>query len=95
MAVYMGFSEIYLIGVDCSYANEIDRNEKRISNETKNYFDESYQNEIRYSNTYKMLQAYNKANEYASKHNIKIFNATRGGKLDIFERVDFDKIKFE
>ena len=38
--------------------------------------------------------AYIAANEYAKEHGVKILNATRGGKLEAFERVDFDSIIF-
>ncbi len=32
------------------------------------------------------------AKNYADSHGIKILNATRGGKLEVFERVNFDEI---
>lgn len=32
------------------------------------------------------------AKQYADTHGVRIFNATRGGKLDVFERVDLDEI---
>lgn len=35
---------------------------------------------------------FEKAREYADGHGIKIYNATRGGKLEVFERVNFDKL---
>jgi hypothetical protein len=36
--------------------------------------------------------AYEAAERYAKEHGIKIFNATRGGRLETFERVDFDDL---
>ena len=36
--------------------------------------------------------AYEKAKLYADEHGIKIYNATRGGRLEVFERVDFDSV---
>ncbi len=39
-----------------------------------------------------MLAAYTEAKRYADTHGIKIYNATRGGKLEVFERVDFDSL---
>jgi len=36
--------------------------------------------------------AFEKAKEYADGHGIKIYNATRGGKLEVFERVNFDDL---
>ena len=32
------------------------------------------------------------AKKYADEHDIKIYNATRGGKLEVFPRVDFDSL---
>ena len=37
--------------------------------------------------------AYKKAKEYADKHGIKIYNATRGGALEVFPRVNFDDLE--
>lgn len=36
--------------------------------------------------------AYQSAKQYANQHDFKIYNATRGGKLEIFERVDFNDL---
>jgi hypothetical protein len=38
------------------------------------------------------LNAYTVSKDYADTHGIKIYNATRGGKLEVFERVDFDEV---
>lgn len=35
---------------------------------------------------------YQAARRYAETHGIKIYNATRGGELEVFERVDFDSL---
>ena len=44
------------------------------------------------ANTALTNQAYMAAREYVDSHGITIYNATRGGKLEVFERVDFDKL---
>jgi hypothetical protein len=36
--------------------------------------------------------AYSAAKKFADENGIKIYNATRGGKLEVFERVDFDSL---
>ena len=36
--------------------------------------------------------AYMSARNYAKEHGVKILNATRGGKLEVFPRVNFDKL---
>lgn len=81
LAVYLGFKEIYLLGVDCNYGKN-----------QKNHF---YNVDINDSHAHYvdgMILAYEAAKEYADAHGIKIFNATRGGKLEVFERVDFDSL---
>ena len=40
-----------------------------------------------------MLQGYQAARRYADQHAaFKIYNATRGGCLEVFDRVDFDTL---
>jgi len=83
LAVYMGFEEIYLLGVDFSYADE----ENAVY---KHFYSEEKPNAIGY--TKEVTNAFISAKKYADKKGIKIWNATRGGKLEIFERVEFDKL---
>ena len=92
LAIYMGFKEIYLLGVDFSYSIVRDKKGKIHKDDTvKDYFsgakyESTFQN---YSST---LRAYQVAKEYCDSHGIIIKNATRGGKLEVFERVDFDEV---
>lgn len=82
IAVFMGFDEIYLLGVDCNY-------QKGSKN---NYFIEEDEEDYMEHREDKMLMAYQSAREYADAHGIKIYNATRGGALEVFERVNFDEL---
>ena len=82
IATYMGFKEIYLLGTDCNYKGK-----------------EQYNRDLAYTNNEKdlkvgdyMIECYKVAAEYQKTHDVKIYNATRGGMLEIFERVDLDKI---
>lgn len=87
LATYMGFKEIYLIGVDFSFHNEY----KNINNHfIKNYYDNNSQTSNFYDE--EQLRSFKAAKKYANEHGIKIYNATRGGKLEIFPRVDFDSL---
>ena len=92
LAIYMGFKEIYLLGVDFSYSVIRDAHGKVYKdNSVKDYFfGEKYSETVLSYNS--SLHAYQVAREYADAHGIKIYNATRGGKLEVFERVDFDKV---
>lgn len=91
MAAYMGFSEIYLLGVDHTMTGNI--------SDSKNHFIENYytedekdENHFNPSNWDGATKAYMSAEIYSRKHGFRIFNATRGGKLEVFERVDFDSL---
>jgi hypothetical protein len=83
IAVYMGFKEIYLLGCDCYYSIDIQ----------KHHFTET----VRIDPTFptaanRMICGYKEAKKYADKHNISIYNATRGGNLEVFKRVSFDDV---
>lgn len=92
LAIYMGIKEIYLLGVDFDYAWVSDRygRKKRVKG-VQTYFD-GKERKGSYLNYYSTMYAYSQAKKYADEHNIKIYNATRGGKLEVFPRVDFDSL---
>lgn len=92
VAVYMGFKEIYLLGVDHKYSVVKDERGNIIKySNTKDHFSEN-DKIANLPQLYKSTLAYEAANNYAKKHNIKIYNATRGGELEVFSRVDFDTL---
>lgn len=96
-AAYMGVSEVYLLGVDASYRITIDDKGKQSVNEKIEHshadFIANKEDEDVVMVNIKMLNAAHlSAEKYAKKHGIKILNATRGGQLEIFERVDFDSL---
>lgn len=86
-AAYMGFSEIYLIGVDCNYA------QPQMYSENVTYIDfkRKWDQARLQKQGNQMLPQYEVARRYADAHGIKIYNATRGGQLEAFERIDLDK----
>lgn len=86
IAVYMGFKKIYLLGVDFSWGED-----GRDTHFCKGYMNDEL---VRYTMRYKEEQrhAYISAKNYADIHGIKIYNATRGGHLEVFDRVDFDSL---
>lgn len=93
LAVWMGFSEIYLLGIDHNYSTYLSKDGKVINNASVNdYFgNENYRcdNLPRLDDS---SRGYIKAKEYCDAHGVKVFNATRGGKLEVFPRVNFDKL---
>ena len=39
-----------------------------------------------------MIECFKVAKQYADKHAVNIYNATRGGMLEVFPRVDFNQV---
>ena len=85
LAVYMGFKEIYLIGVDCNYS----------INNNNHFKDYGIVDPEVAEASKKMICAYEEAKKYADYSQIKIYNASRGGMLEVFERVEFDSLFFK
>ncbi len=92
LAIYMGFSEIYLLGVDFSYSVMRDADGKvHVDESIQDYFNGKRYGATMFNHN-SMLHAYQVSREYCDNHNITIKNATRGGKLEVFERVNIDQI---
>ena len=103
-AFHMGFSEIYLLGVDCTNPHaagghftdnyttkeiaqtDISRIKERMNKE--NVTTEQIGEHI----IDRSLDVYRLLKKYADKHGIKIYNATRGGNLEIFPRVKLEDV---
>lgn len=96
IAVYMGFSEIYFIGVDHHFHTSINnKGEIVVDNTVKDYFSDKYNTDkdnLYIPNTEKSTLIYVAMKKHCDERNIKVFNATRGGKLEVFPRVDFDSL---
>ena len=92
-AVYAGIKEIYFLGMDFNFHKELrEDGSVIIKNGVKNHMDYMPQE---YSGIYNVTQiekGYRRFKEYADCHEISVYNATRGGKLEIFDRVDFDSL---
>lgn len=84
-AVYAGFSEIYLLGIDCNY------------NSTKIY---AIDHGIRHRKEYmqdvggKMIDNFKFVDDYLKtyKVDVKIFNASEGGMLEVFPRIKLKEL---
>lgn len=95
-AYYMGFSAIYLIGVDFSYAvtQRLDRQTYSYQGEN-NYFVSDYLKPGEVAdmpNINANLLGFRAAKRAIEANHRKICNATRGGKLEVFERADLDML---
>lgn len=103
MAIFMGFKEIYLLGTDCTnsftsghfgeeyVASDLDkvnlaRARRTIGNPNLTLAElGEYRRE-------RSIMAYEKIALYADKKGIKIYNATRGGALEVFPRKKLEDV---
>ena len=87
-----------MLGVDHNYRVTIDINGNTVTDPNqKDYFCEGYDDDIKEAVVHDMgnnTRAYIDAKEYCDSTNGKttIINATRGGKLEVFQRIDFDSL---
>lgn len=95
-AVHLGCKEIYLLGCDMSYSYNMMRDGTIVRNESgKDYFYNSpdeMPDKINIVPTWEMNTAYEAAEKFSRELGFRIYNATRGGKLEVFKRVDFDTL---
>lgn len=93
LAFYMGFKEIYLLGVDHSFAVEIDMNgNKHINKGIEPHFKEDNDKSLYFSYKDALTQEYKICKKYADRHGVKVVNVTRGGKLEVFERDTLENV---
>ena len=83
LAIYMGFSEIYLLGQDCNYANQ---SHSEIA-------DVSYKRTPQTRDGEKMIDAFESyKDDILRNFDVKVYNVTRGGSLESFERKKLEDV---
>lgn len=96
LAFWMGFTYIYLIGQDFNMPFYKDKYGIPHSTEAK---ETHFKNGDIFRRTYlyrdSNLYAYQQARKYCEENGIIIKNATRGGKLEVFERTTLEEILSE
>ena len=96
LARYMGFSEVYLLGIDHNYSISQDEHGNLIVRQgVKDYFEGSTASNIGINlpRVVETIRAYMTARKYADRQkNFTVYNATRGGKLEAFERVKLEDV---
>lgn len=104
LAMYMGFQEIYLLGVDCTSSFEKqghfvenyvskdlqEKDRERTRDIMRN--PQATEEEIRRYHLERDIQRYEKIRKAAQKRRVRIYNATRGGRLEVFPRKSLDVI---
>jgi hypothetical protein len=90
----MGFKEIYLLGLDFNYSLMLNDKGEIVQNENiKDYFsDQSATRNLNIPDIGGSLENFQAIRKYADLTGIKVYNSTRGGKLEVFNRVNFDNI---
>lgn len=99
LAFYMGFEEVYLIGMDFSYVIpkefEVDGNNITSTGDDPNHFHPDYFGKGKKWHDPKLenvLASYKMSKLVYERFNRKIYNATAGGNLDVFERRDYSEL---
>ena len=81
LAIYMGFNPIYLVGCDQSSPGGV------------RHFDGNSTPFSGISTSWDTInEAFEVVNKYACDHGVKIYNATNGGSLNVFERVSLEEV---
>ena len=99
-AYYMGFKRVYLIGTDQNYTipDDNDLTSKNYEVLKNNYFSEKYVNQqgddLKFPDVNNMNKAFISLDYHIKNGDIdlEVYNATRGGMLEVFERKDLDKV---
>lgn len=99
LAVYLGFNPIYLIGCDTSYTvpktvqHENGDSDKLISTDADpNHFDSAYFGAgKKWHNPHvdRMIFHYEQAKKVCDELGVKVYNATVGGNLEVYPRVNY------
>ena len=89
-AYFLGFDEVYLLGVDFDYQDTSGKDDSKVDHFCDNYIEEG--EVVNAPKIADSLKAYQVAGKFLGKKKFDIYNATRGGKLEVFERVSFDEL---
>jgi len=97
LAYFIGCKEIYLIGFDHNYAikDKIEEDVIISSRFDENHFHADYFGPgYRWHDpkVWRMEIAYNIAKEFLERNQIKVINATIGGNLEVFQKIDYNKL---
>ena len=98
VAAYLGFSEIYVIGVDMTFlemkVKKINSYEWVSDQDDKNHFDPRYfsKGRVYHNPNLTMPESFDACRDFYADKDVKNFNAGYGGKLESFPRVSFEKV---
>ena len=91
-AAYMGATEIYLLGMDHSVTGDKSDLSRHFMKDYYTKEEKENMENIFFPTPELTLKSFEKADRYSRKNGFRIYNATRGGFLEVFERVNFDEL---
>lgn len=99
VAAWLGFTEIYLIGVDMTFGDQkvkkINKRDWEAGEDDPNHFDPRYFKKGRkYHNptVHEMIEQFEIGKRFFDGLRVNIFNAGVNGKLEVFPRTDFNSL---
>lgn len=96
IAAYMGFKEIYLLGIDHNYNISRDAKGRPVKNgDNEGNYSKGMKEYINMSNLPRVEEttvAFETAESISYKNGFRIYNVTRGGKLEAFERKQLEEV---
>ena len=99
LAYYLGFKEVYLVGFDHNYDIpkdvKVEGTEILSLGDDVNHFNKDYFGKgKRWHDPMvdRMEKSYLQADRYFKADGRRVYNATVGGKLEVFKRIDYDKL---
>jgi len=94
LAYYMGFKRVFLVGVDHNFKQTGNPHEKQVmEGDDPNHFDPNYfaGKEWHLADLKGSELSYHLANYAYHRTGRKVYDATVGGKLEIFDKISFEK----
>lgn len=96
IAVHLGFKKIYLLGLDHNYVESEEKKDGRlVAGSERNHFHPNYRipGELwHYPRLERLERSYYYARIFCDSIGVQIVNASRNTKLDIFPKIDFEKL---
>jgi len=94
LAYFMGFKQVFLIGVDHNFKQQGKANEEqKMEGDDPNHFDPNYFKGMKWNlaDLEGSEMFYSLADFLFKRDGRKIWDATKGGKLHIFDKIDYNK----
>jgi hypothetical protein len=92
LAQYMGFTQIYLLGCDCDYGQGVSGGSSYFYPVSDSQRPDAADDMMITRWPEWVFRSYRVVRDALEPDGIKIYNAGYGGKLEVFERVDYDSI---